>query len=334
MNGWLNTMTQTKQLHPARLIGGWLCFYGWVLFIISVYQTTHGLNASWLWLNLLPIAVVLVGLDLIYGGAIQARRAAFLVNAAMIGCGLMILYQALVFAMPLWWLLWRHQFFHSSGFYLLNIVLLGLTQWRLSRHFTGSFWSASPWRGGLVALLIGSVLLLLGLSKAWQPRSFEMTIPANNLVHYLQGSDMQFSPTNISYQSNGNTYQMTATGYAFSANRVSSMQVSWVPITQQTLDILKNIAQRGDVTAEWMLGAVYLASMGSLSDVNEAVKWFQLAANKGNGNAQQALAIAMINGVGVPEDIAQGYQLLKQAAAKGDADAKRLIDKMGVDSVL
>jgi hypothetical protein len=56
-------------------------------------------------------------------------------------------------------------------------------------------------------------------------------------------------------------------------------------------------------------------------DYKEAVKWFRLAAEKGNRDAQHALGTMYENGQGVKPDYVLAYTWFKLAAHRGLADA-------------
>jgi len=61
---------------------------------------------------------------------------------------------------------------------------------------------------------------------------------------------------------------------------------------------------------------IYGKGLGVPVDVTEAFKWFKLAADQGNPDAQADLANMYMAGAGVPKDDLEGLRLLKLAAAQ------------------
>ena len=63
-------------------------------------------------------------------------------------------------------------------------------------------------------------------------------------------------------------------------------------------------------------------------DKAEAVKWYRLAAEQGNVDAQYNLGDMYARGDGVPEDDAAAVKWLRLAAEQGHADAEFSLDIM------
>ena len=57
-------------------------------------------------------------------------------------------------------------------------------------------------------------------------------------------------------------------------------------------------------------------------DDDEAVRWYQMAAEQGQAGAQFNLGIMYAQGEGVPEDHVQAYAWLSIVAAQGNESAK------------
>ena len=69
------------------------------------------------------------------------------------------------------------------------------------------------------------------------------------------------------------------------------------------LQILKPLAEQGDVEAQVMLGILYKAGQGVVpQDDAEAVKWYRLAADQGAATAQYNIGSAYYYGRGLPQD--------------------------------
>ena len=73
---------------------------------------------------------------------------------------------------------------------------------------------------------------------------------------------------------------------------------------------------------------MYASGKGVPKDFREAVKWYQLAADQGNGSAQLNLGSAYANGLGVPSDHVRAYLWLNLASTSGDELAKKERDEV------
>ena len=81
-------------------------------------------------------------------------------------------------------------------------------------------------------------------------------------------------------------------------------------------------AKSGDARCQNYLGLLYAEGKGVKEDQAEAVHWFQLAAEQGNGYAACNLAFAYEKGEGVAKDPAQAEKWYRVAAEKGIALAQ------------
>jgi TPR repeat protein len=90
-----------------------------------------------------------------------------------------------------------------------------------------------------------------------------------------------------------------------------------------TLHTSLALAEAGNEGAQIATGMMYLQGQGVPQDFKEAVKWFRLAADKGNTEAMGFLgAIFHDGGNGVAQDYREAAKWYKLAAQKGDADAQ------------
>jgi TPR repeat protein len=74
-------------------------------------------------------------------------------------------------------------------------------------------------------------------------------------------------------------------------------------------------AARGDALAQYNLGVMYDKGKGAPQDYAEALKWYGLAAAQGHAEAQFNLGVRYAKGQGVPQDYVQAYKWLNLAAA-------------------
>jgi uncharacterized protein len=65
--------------------------------------------------------------------------------------------------------------------------------------------------------------------------------------------------------------------------------------------------------------------MALVQDYAEAVKWYRLAAEQGNANAQYNLGVMYDNGDGVVQDYAEAVKWYRLAAEQGNATLKIIL---------
>ena len=81
-------------------------------------------------------------------------------------------------------------------------------------------------------------------------------------------------------------------------------------------------AKKGDATAQYNLGLMYLQGSEMTQNYGEALKWFELAAKQGNTSAQLNLGLLYKGGRGVLQDYGNAAQWFQKAAVKGNAEAE------------
>lgn len=89
----------------------------------------------------------------------------------------------------------------------------------------------------------------------------------------------------------------------------------------KTAKELQNLAEHGDVRAQYDLGVLYDTGEGVPQDSHEAMSWYHRAAEQGEARAQYNLGLMYANGQGVPQDYAEGYYWITLAAAQGNVHA-------------
>ena len=88
------------------------------------------------------------------------------------------------------------------------------------------------------------------------------------------------------------------------------------------LDALHRLAEQGDATAQFALGARYATGDGVKQDYAEAAHWFLLAADQGDAKAQSVLAAYYWDGTGVQKDLGKAYFWAILARANEDEPSK------------
>jgi len=112
-------------------------------------------------------------------------------------------------------------------------------------------------------------------------------------------------------------------------------------VSLQDFAAVKLAAEKGDAIARNNLGVTYAAGQGiSKNDAagkegqkveqnyTEAIKWFRLAAEQGNVEAQCNLATLYYYGRGVDQDYAETIKWLRLAADRGDTIAQFNLGEM------
>jgi S1-C subfamily serine protease len=85
-------------------------------------------------------------------------------------------------------------------------------------------------------------------------------------------------------------------------------------------------AEQGDSQAQLNLGNMYYVGVGVTQNHAEAVKWYRLAAEQGHFGAQLTLGAMYYEGEGVTQNHAQAYAWFSVAAAQGDQTAREARD--------
>lgn len=91
---------------------------------------------------------------------------------------------------------------------------------------------------------------------------------------------------------------------------------------QETIRLIKPLADNGNPRAQVMLGRCYENGLGVQQDMAVAAQWFQLAAEQNDPEAQLLLAYCYEVGAGVPKDPQQVMNLMTRAAEAGNAEAQ------------
>ena len=90
----------------------------------------------------------------------------------------------------------------------------------------------------------------------------------------------------------------------------------------QAVDWYRKAAEQGDATAQCNLGYCYKMGIGTTKDYVQAVYWYRKAAEQGYAKAQNDLGYCYENGQGVTQDYAQSISWYHKAAEQGNAAAQ------------
>ena len=84
-------------------------------------------------------------------------------------------------------------------------------------------------------------------------------------------------------------------------------------------------AEQGNAKAQFLLGFLYAAGNGVALDDTEAARWFRRAADQGEARAQFLLGSAYAEGAGVPQDDVSARMWFELAAAQGEPNAQKAL---------
>ncbi len=74
------------------------------------------------------------------------------------------------------------------------------------------------------------------------------------------------------------------------------------------MEIWRPLAERGNASAQYMVGYLYAQGEGVVSNFGEAAKWYHRAADRGDPDAQLNLGLLYVNGVGVKKGYVSAYK--------------------------
>ena len=82
-------------------------------------------------------------------------------------------------------------------------------------------------------------------------------------------------------------------------------------------EIWLSLAERGDATAQMLIGDMYRKGKLAPQDYAEAARWYQMAAEQGNAEAQLNVGFMYQKGQGVSQDHAKAVHWYRMAADQG-----------------
>ncbi len=93
-------------------------------------------------------------------------------------------------------------------------------------------------------------------------------------------------------------------------------------LTPRELKVLRDLAEKGDATAQFFVGSLHRTGEHVPQDYAEALKWFRKAAEQGNADAQFNLGLMYSEGEGVPQDYAEAVKWYRMAAEQGNTNGQ------------
>jgi TPR repeat protein/S1-C subfamily serine protease len=92
--------------------------------------------------------------------------------------------------------------------------------------------------------------------------------------------------------------------------------------------IFRELALKGDATAQNELGFMYQSGLSVAIDYAEALKWYKLSAAQGYAQGQNNLGSMYHNGYGVSKDYAEAFKWYRLSAAQGNAHGQANLGAM------
>ena len=102
-------------------------------------------------------------------------------------------------------------------------------------------------------------------------------------------------------------------------------------IAKTVFSFVKEIAEKGNTEAMFLLGDAYYNGLGTEKDFSQAVIWLRKSIAKGNPLAMNELGVMYNYGEGVPKDYTQALSLYRLSAEKGVTNALSNIGSMYKD---
>lgn len=91
---------------------------------------------------------------------------------------------------------------------------------------------------------------------------------------------------------------------------------------EKEINELKELAEKGDATAQFRLGLIYYGGQATPRNYVEALSWFKKAARQGNPFSQYNVGYMTERGEGTPRDYVEAAKYYRQAAEQGNQAAQ------------
>ncbi|MFH1832002.1 MAG: tetratricopeptide repeat protein, partial [bacterium] len=92
--------------------------------------------------------------------------------------------------------------------------------------------------------------------------------------------------------------------------------------TKKTFKAYKELAEQGDIQAQYNLAICYKYAAGTRQDLNEAFKWFHTSAAQDNDLAQNQLGLCYQFGLGTRIDFEKSFKWFERSAKQENPEAQ------------
>lgn len=106
---------------------------------------------------------------------------------------------------------------------------------------------------------------------------------------------------------------------------ITSLDLSGDYTEDEIVGLLTDLADEGDVEAQFSLGYRHSFGMGVEQDYARSAHWYEKAAQQGHSTAMFNLGVMHFYGSGVDQDYKQAIDWYDQAARQGNADAQFIL---------
>jgi len=153
----------------------------------------------------------------------------------------------------------------------------------------------------------------------------------NNLgILYLQGRGVNKDQAEASKW----LQKAASQGLPKSQTTLASILVKQDGASSEGIELFRKAAGQGSVDAQVRLAEVYYFGTRDIKrDYPEAAKWYLLAANQGNPNAENALGVINENGFGMQVNEKVAVDWYRKAADQGDAKGQSNYGRVNADGV-
>jgi len=103
------------------------------------------------------------------------------------------------------------------------------------------------------------------------------------------------------------------------------------PAGSTAYDEYRPLAERGEASAQFLLGVMASGGYGTPQDHREAARWFRLSAEQGYGLAQSKLGLLHLDGRGIARDYDEARTWLERAAEQDVASAQYALGWMHLE---
>lgn len=119
-------------------------------------------------------------------------------------------------------------------------------------------------------------------------------------------------------------------GYAPAQSYLASMYRDGIGVDKNTklaLELYLKAAKQGLAVAQYNAGEILYYDLKE-RNIDESVRWYQMAAENGYSEAYNALAFMYLDGGVVPENFSKGMELLKKGSKAGNAKSEAFIGSL------
>ncbi len=167
----------------------------------------------------------------------------------------------------------------------------------------------------------------LSQAKAWYQKGADVGDDySKNKLKESQFANVSSSSSTYSSSSSSSSYDAEIEGKT--ASEICDLGYAYDTGTsgksknvQKAVKYYRIAAERGNATGQTNLGIMYREGRGVTKDIAEAIKWFRKAADQGSANGQCSLGLLYYNGTGVTKDNYEAVKWFRKSAEQNNGNA-------------